>query len=54
MNKVLIYEDSGQKQTFRLACETTAAQANDLINLFQSFQDVSEITTAEEFERLLS
>ena len=54
MNKVLIYEDNGQKQTFRLACETTAAQANDLINLFQSFQDVSEITTAEEFERLVS
>ena len=54
MNKVLIYEDSGQKQTFRLACETTAAQANDLINLFQSFQDMSEITTAEEFERLVS
>lgn len=52
--KILIYEDSGQKQTFRLACETTAAQANDLINLFQSFQDVSEITTAEEFERLVS
>ena len=54
MDKLLIYEDNGQKQTFRLACETTAAQANDLINLFQSFQDVSEITTAEEFERLVS
>ena len=54
MDKLLIYEDNGQKQTFRLACETTAAQANDLINLFQSFQDLSTITTAEEFERLVS
>ena len=54
LEKLLIYEDNGQKQTFRLACETTAAQANDLINLFQSFQDLSEITTAEEFERLVS
>lgn len=52
--KLLIYEDNGQKQTFRLACETTKDQANDLIAVFQSFQDLSEITTAEEFERLVS
>ena len=52
--KILIYEDSGQKQTFRLACETTAAQANDLIGYFEEFQDLRRITTLAEFERLVS
>jgi len=52
--KILIFEDTGAKNQFIANCETTKDQANDLINLFQSFQDVSEITTAEEFERLVS
>jgi hypothetical protein len=54
MDKLLIYEDNGQKQTFRLACETTAAQANDLINVFESYQDLAEITTSAEFEQLVA
>ena len=54
MNKLLIYEDSGQKQTFRLACETTAAQANDLINVFESYQDLAEIKTIDQFAALVS
>ena len=54
MDKILIFEDTGAKNQFIANCETTKDQANDLINLFQSFQDVSEITTAEEFERLVS
>lgn len=52
--KVLIYEDSGQKQTFRLACETTAAQANDLITVFQAYQDLKEIETIDEFYALVT
>jgi len=52
--KILIYEDSGQKQTFRLACETTKDQANDLIALFQSFQDLKEIETFDEFYALVT
>lgn len=54
MNKVLIYEDSGQKQTFRLACETTAAQANDLIGYYETFQDLAVIKTSAEFEQLVA
>ena len=54
MDKLLIYEDNGQKQTFRLACETTAAQANDLINVFESYQDLAEITTVDQFAALVS
>jgi len=53
MDKLLIYEDNGQKQTFRLACETTAAQANDLIAVFQTFQDLSTITTVDQFNALV-
>jgi hypothetical protein len=52
--KILIYEDSGQKQTFRLACETTAAQANDLITMFQAYQDLKEIETIDEFYALVT
>ena len=52
--KILIYEDSGQKQTFRLACETTAAQANDLITVFQAYQDLKEIETIDEFYALVT
>ena len=52
--KVLIYEDSGQKQTFRLACETTAAQANDLIGYYETFQDLAVINTSAEFEQLVA
>jgi hypothetical protein len=54
MNKVLIYEDNGQKQTFRLACETTAAQANDLIGYYETFQDLAVINTSAEFEQLVA
>lgn len=54
MNKLLIYEDNGQKQTFRLACETTKDQANDLINVFESYQDLAEITTVDQFAALVS
>ena len=54
MDKLLIYEDNGQKQTFRLACETTAAQANDLINVFESYQDLAEIKTIDQFAALVS
>ena len=52
--KILIYEDSGQKQTFRLACETTAAQANDLIGYYETFQDLAVINTSAEFEQLVA
>ena len=52
--KILIYEDSGQKQTFRLACETTAAQANDLIGYYETFQDLAVIKTSAEFEQLVA
>ena len=54
MDKLLIYEDNGQKQTFRLACETTAAQANDLITMFQAYQDLKEIETIDEFYALVT
>jgi len=54
MDKLLIYEDNGQKQTFRLACETTKDQANDLINVFESYQDLAEITTIDQFASLVS
>lgn len=53
LEKLLIYEDNGQKQTFRLACETTADQANDLINVFQSYQDLATITTVDQFNALV-
>ena len=54
MDKLLIYEDNGAKNTFIAACETTKEQAEDLITLFESFQDLSSVTTAEMFERLVS
>lgn len=54
MDKLLIYEDNGQKQTFRLACETTKDQANDLIAVFQSYQDLKEIETIDQFAALVS
>ena len=54
MDKILIFEDNGQKQTFRLACETTKDQANDLINVFESYQDLAEITTVDQFAALVS
>lgn len=54
MNKLLIYQDNGAKQTFRLACETTAAQANDLIGCFEEFQDLAVINTSAEFERFVA
>ena len=54
MDKLLIFQDNGQKQTFLKEVETVKAQAEDLIILFESFQDLSEVATAEEFERLVS
>lgn len=54
MDKLLIYEDNGQKQTFRLACETTKDQANDLLNVFQAYQDLKEIETIDEFYALVT
>ena len=50
----LIFEDTGAKNQFIANCETTKDQANDLITLFESFQDLSSVTTAEMFERLVS
>ena len=52
--KILIFEDNGAKNQFIANCETTKDQANDLITLFESFQDLSSVTTAEMFERLVS
>ena len=52
--KILIFEDPGAKNQFIANCETTKDQANDLITLFESFQDLSSVTTAEMFERLVS
>jgi len=54
MDKVLIYLDNGAKNQFIANCETTKDQANDLITLFESVQDLSSVTTAEMFERLVS
>ena len=54
MDKILIFEDNGAKNQFIANCETTKDQANDLITLFESFQDLSSVTTAEMFERLVS
>jgi hypothetical protein len=54
MDKILIFEDTGAKNQFIANCETTKDQANDLITLFESFQDLSSVTTAEMFERLVS
>jgi len=54
MNRLLIYEDNGQKQTFRLACETTKDQANDLIAVFQAYQDLATITTVDQFNALVA
>jgi len=54
MDKILIFEDTGAKNQFIANCETTRDQANDLITLFESFQDLSSVTTAEMFERLVS
>jgi len=54
MDKILIFEDTGAKNQFIANCETTKDQANDLITLFELFQDLSSVTTAEMFERLVS
>lgn len=54
MNKVLIYEDTGAKNQFIANCETTAAQANDLITVFQAYQDLKEIETIDEFYALVT
>jgi len=52
--KILIFEDTGAKNQFIANCETTKDQANDLINVFESYQDLSTITTADQFNALVS
>ena len=47
--KILIFVDTGAKNQFIANCETTAAQANDLITVFQAYQDLKEIETIDEF-----
>lgn len=54
MDKILIFEDTGAKNQFIANCETTKDQANDLINVFESYQDLAEITTADQFAALVS
>ena len=54
MNKVLIYEDTGAKNQFIANCETTKDQANDLITVFQAYQDLKEIETIDEFYALVT
>ena len=50
----LIFEDTGAKNQFIANCETTAAQANDLITVFQAYQDLKEIETIDEFYALVT
>lgn len=52
--KILIFEDTGAKNQFIANCETTKDQANDLINVFESYQDLAEITTVDQFAALVS
>lgn len=52
--KILIFEDTGAKNQFIANCETTAAQANDLITVFQAYQDLKEIETIDEFYALVT
>jgi len=54
MDKILIFEDNGAKNQFIANCETTAAQANDLITVFQAYQDLKEIETIDEFYALVT
>ena len=54
MDKILIFEDTGAKNQFIANCETTKDQANDLINVFESYQDLAEITTIDQFDALVS
>ena len=54
MDKILIFEDNGAKNQFITNCETTKDQANDLISVFESYQDLAEITTADQFDALVS
>ena len=53
MDKILIFEDTGAKNQFIANCETTKDQANDLINVFESYQDLSTITTVDQFNALV-
>ena len=52
--KILIFVDTGAKNQFIANCETTAAQANDLITVFQAYQDLKEIETIDEFYALVT
>ena len=54
MNKVLIYEDNGAKQKFLKEVDIVRDQADTLIGYFETFQDLRQITTLAEFERLVS
>ena len=54
MDKILIFEDNGAKNQFIANCETTKDQANDLITVFESYQDLAEITTIDQFDALVS
>jgi len=54
MDKILIFEDTGAKNQFIANCETTKDQANDLITVFESYQDLAEITTVDQFAALVS
>ena len=52
--KILIFEDTGAKNQFIANCETTKDQANDLITVFQAYQDLKEIETIDEFYALVT
>ena len=54
MDKILIFEDTGAKNQFIANCETTKDQANDLITVFQAYQDLKEIETIDEFYALVT
>jgi len=54
MDKILIFEDNGAKNQFIANCETTKDQANDLITVFQAYQDLKEIETIDEFYALVT
>lgn len=54
MDKILIFEDTGAKNQFIANCETTKEQANDLIAVFESYQDLAEIKTIDQFAALVA
>ena len=50
--KILIWQNQGQKQDFKQSVNNAMQKANDLINAYNSFQDFAKIETLQEFEAL--